>query len=107
MTARIEKVTPEWMSVAVCADPDLGSAWVRTRVFFPPASNSSYPERSDPEVWERAKALCGTCPVRSECLDHAIEHGEKDSVWGGLDPAERQVETRRRRRRLSRKKVSA
>lgn len=102
-----QQVTPGWMTAAACADPDRGSAWVRTRVFFPPTSNSAHPSASDPAVWDRAKAVCATCPVRSECLDHAIEHGEPDSVWGGLDPVERQVEFRRRRRRASRKKVSA
>lgn len=98
------KVTPEWMASAVCADPDLGSSWVRARVFFPPSSNSAAPASSDPGVWVRAKAVYASCPVRVECLDHAIEHGETDSVWGGLDPAERKIESRRRRRRLSTKK---
>lgn len=98
-----EKVTPEWMRSAACADRDLGSPWMRARVFYPPASNSAKPTESDPKVWDRAKSLCATCPVRTPCLDHAIGHGETDGVWGGLDPAERRLEARRVRRRSTRK----
>ncbi len=32
---------------------------------------------------ERAKALCGTCPVRSECLSGALRRREPCGVWGG------------------------
>lgn len=37
-----------------------------------------------------AKRVCGVCPVRRDCLDHAIrfrEHG----VWGGTTMEERAV----------------
>ena len=47
--------------------------------------------REDPELFfaesprdvELAKALCGTCPVRAECLSSAIERREPWGVWGG------------------------
>ena len=47
--------------------------------------------REDPELFfaespsdvELAKALCGTCPVRAECLASAIERREPWGVWGG------------------------
>lgn len=47
--------------------------------------------RADPELWfaespadvESAKALCGDCPVRSQCLDDALERREPWGVWGG------------------------
>ena len=63
----------------------------------------------DPELWfsevpgksriatehrEYAKAICGLCPVRQQCLDLAMAH-ESGSHWhrfgiyGGLTPAER------------------
>jgi WhiB family redox-sensing transcriptional regulator len=46
---------------------------------------------SDPELFfaespadvEFAKALCGTCPVRAECLAGALERREPWGVWGG------------------------
>ncbi|HEU5268212.1 MAG TPA: WhiB family transcriptional regulator [Jatrophihabitans sp.] len=36
-----------------------------------------------PEDLERAKALCGTCPVRRECLSGALHRREPCGVWGG------------------------
>lgn len=46
---------------------------------------------NDPELWfaespsdvEYAKALCIDCPVRSLCLDGALERHEPWGVWGG------------------------
>jgi len=43
-----------------------------------------------------AKAVCRGCPVRQQCLDHALEHDERFGVWGGLTEKER---SRLRRRR--------
>jgi WhiB family transcriptional regulator, redox-sensing transcriptional regulator len=36
-----------------------------------------------PEDVERAKALCGLCPVQSACLAGALQRGEPYGVWGG------------------------
>ena len=41
-----------------------------------------------------ALAICGICPVREECLDHALEMNERFGIWGGT--------TERARRRLGR-----
>jgi WhiB family transcriptional regulator, redox-sensing transcriptional regulator len=53
-------------------------------LFFP-LGNS---ERWDRSI-EQAKRICGGCPIRVDCLRHAIDHSEADGVWGGLTPAER------------------
>ena len=45
----------------------------------------------DPDLWfaddpadlEVAKALCGGCPLKAECLAGALERGEPWGVWGG------------------------
>jgi WhiB family transcriptional regulator, redox-sensing transcriptional regulator len=45
----------------------------------------------DPDLWfadspgelEVAKALCGDCPLKVECLAGAIERAEPWGVWGG------------------------
>jgi WhiB family redox-sensing transcriptional regulator len=45
----------------------------------------------DPDLWfadvpadlEVAKALCGGCPLKVECLAGAIERAEPWGVWGG------------------------
>jgi WhiB family transcriptional regulator, redox-sensing transcriptional regulator len=50
-----------------------------------------YPCQRRPELFfdtgdrglELAKELCGTCPVRHECLSEAIQRGEPHGVWGG------------------------
>ena len=31
---------------------------------------------------DKAKAICATCPVRIECLEHAVTVREK-GIWGG------------------------
>ena len=45
----------------------------------------------DPELWfsehpaelERAKTLCGDCPIRRQCLNEALDRAEPWGVWGG------------------------
>lgn len=49
-----------------------------------------------PELWQStdpgevavAQAICGICPARVPCGEHALEH-EETGVWGGLTWAER------------------
>lgn len=36
-----------------------------------------------PEDVEAAKALCGDCPIRTMCLEQALERREPWGVWGG------------------------
>jgi len=36
-----------------------------------------------PSELERAKALCGRCPIRAECLAGALRRAEPWGVWGG------------------------
>ncbi|NYH80029.1 WhiB family redox-sensing transcriptional regulator [Actinopolyspora biskrensis] len=56
-----------------------------------PSTNEYLPCRRDPDLWfaekpsdlERAKRLCGDCPIRSECLAGALSRGEPWGVWGG------------------------
>jgi WhiB family transcriptional regulator, redox-sensing transcriptional regulator len=47
-----------------------------------------------------AKAVCRRCQVTPECLSWAILTGQRDGIWGGLDPLERH-ELRRREARAS------
>ena len=44
----------------------------------------------------RAKAVCLTCPVRSECLSDALDNRVEFGVWGGMTERERRALLRRR-----------
>ena len=57
-----------------------------------PAAGLRLPCRTyDADLWfadtpaelERAKGLCGECPVRAECLAGALARREPWGVWGG------------------------
>lgn len=67
-----------WRRKAVCVG-------VASEVFFPPADDSG---QARPWSAEPARALCGTCPVREECLRWAVATRQPDGVWGGADPTE-------------------
>jgi WhiB family transcriptional regulator, redox-sensing transcriptional regulator len=57
-----------------------------------PRAGLNLPCRSgDADLWfaespvdlERAKALCGHCPIQAECLEGAVRRAEPWGVWGG------------------------
>jgi WhiB family redox-sensing transcriptional regulator len=56
-----------------------------------------YPEQGDQA--DEPKAVCRPCPVRAECLEHALRYREKFGVWGGC--------TERERRRIMRNRTQA
>lgn len=68
----------EWQLKALCTDTD-------PELFFP--------ERG--ELGKAAKRVCWSCEVRTECLNYAINHGERHGIWGGL--------TEQRRRELEKR----
>lgn len=75
---------PEWHDQAECRDMN----W---ELWFPLARTGS--DRRKKETAE-AKRICKPCPVRAECLDHALRFGEF-GIWGGLDEDERRAIRRR------------
>ena len=79
------KPVGEWADLAECRgiDPEL---------FHPKRGESA----------SAAKAVCRTCPVRAECLEHALVNLEKIGVWGGASERER-----RRMRAVKRQAVTA
>ncbi|MFJ3231149.1 WhiB family transcriptional regulator [Streptomyces sp. NPDC086787] len=68
----------EWVGRAVCrgSDPDV--------LFVEGAAQHA------------AKAVCTGCPVRTECLAHALDHQIEHGVWGGMTERERRSLLRRR-----------
>jgi WhiB family redox-sensing transcriptional regulator len=61
-----------WQARANCmgVDPDL---------FFPERGAST----------REAKEVCRGCVVRDECLEYALDNGEKFGIWGGMSERER------------------
>jgi len=58
-------------------------------VFFPPPQFERKHERAEREL--RAKDICSTCSVATDCLEYAIEIREPHGIWGGHNEAERRV----------------
>ncbi len=56
---------------------------------------SFFPDAEDVLAISRAKAVCSTCPVASECLTWAIETNQGEGVWGGHTSKERRSIRRR------------
>lgn len=72
----------EWIKHARCAGMD-------PEIFFTDHAEAAlqHPTRKVQAAWNKAKMICRECPVRLQCArDHL---GEKEGVWGGLDPAQR------------------
>jgi WhiB family transcriptional regulator, redox-sensing transcriptional regulator len=87
--ARLFTSEPEndWRAHAACKgiDPEL---------FF---SSEDLPDKRERiEREQAAKAICGHCSVRADCLAYAIAAGERYGIWGGLNPQERRAAARSR-----------
>ncbi len=76
----------DWRNRAVCRDVD-------PELFFPVGETGP----SAVQI-KAAQKVCQSCPVRTQCLNFALDSPEKDGVWGGISAEER----RRMRRRRSR-----
>ena len=47
-----------------------------------------FPEGADQK---RVRAVCGGCPVRSECLAEALDNRIEWGVWGGMTERQRRA----------------
>ncbi|MFC4243560.1 WhiB family transcriptional regulator [Gryllotalpicola reticulitermitis] len=61
-----------WQTDALCAQTD-------PEAFFPEKGGST----------RDAKKICGTCEVRAQCLEYALQNDERFGIWGGLSERER------------------
>jgi WhiB family redox-sensing transcriptional regulator len=76
-------------------DPDSVTGWMSegTCRLHPPAV--FFP--SDGAGVDRARAICGRCPVTERCLEYALENRIEHGVWGGASERERRRILRKRR----------
>lgn len=74
-------IQQDWTDHAACVGADPG-------VWFP--GKGAHSDRE-------AKRICGACPVRRDCLEHALENSEQFGIWGGLNEKERRAVKRSRR----------
>lgn len=59
----------EWKDDALCREVSL---------------DTHYP--AEAQDHSLAKRICARCPVRAECLEHALATNEHEGIWGGLTP---------------------
>jgi WhiB family transcriptional regulator, redox-sensing transcriptional regulator len=78
----VRTVKDVWQRHAACRGPEAA-------LFFAPTVPEPRPERDSREG--RAKAICATCPVQSECLEYALSIREPHGIWGGLNELERRL----------------
>jgi len=64
--------------------------------------NLFYTEPDEPDAEVEPKRICNGCPVKQECLNHALATNEKFGIWGGLN----EVERKKLRRTMKKKPVS-
>ena len=61
-----------WQADALCAQTD-------PEAFFPEKGGST----------RDAKKVCGSCPVKQQCLEYALSNDERFGIWGGMSERER------------------
>ena len=61
-----------WQTDALCAQTD-------PEAFFPEKGGST----------RDAKRICGSCDVRGDCLEYALQNDERFGIWGGMSERER------------------
>ncbi len=55
-----------------------------------PYSPNDFYTESGKKVTEEVKKMCRRCPVKDECLGHALAH-EKYGEWGGVSERKRRI----------------
>jgi len=70
----------DWQDAGLCRGMD-------SELFFSPESERGLVKRARVD---RAKEVCGRCPVLARCRSHALEAQEPYGVWGGTTPEERE-----------------
>ncbi|MGH8791047.1 MAG: WhiB family transcriptional regulator [Stackebrandtia sp.] len=72
----MQRTDPEWRMRGRCLSVD-------PETFFP--------EPQQNQTADAALALCSGCAVQASCLAWALDAGDRNGVWGGTTPRERQA----------------
>jgi WhiB family redox-sensing transcriptional regulator len=86
LDATAQPVEEEWRYNAACAGTE------DLNLFFPVGTGADAIVQT-----EAAKAVCGPCPVRAECLTFALDT-DQYGVWGGMSEDERRELKQKARR---------
>ena len=69
----------DWRDQALCRDTD-------PELFFPVGTTGKALVAID-----KAKSVCGECPVSLPCLDFALDTNQDAGIWGGMSEEERRT----------------
>lgn len=79
-----------WRRQGLCwPDPTLDGDELAAHVarWFP----ISYQRHGRPiPLVEQTRAVCSACPVQDQCLIYALDENERDGIWGGTTPRQRE-----------------
>lgn len=81
----------DWANQAACRNHN-------PELWFPPETGRGRWPRNNPNT-NHAKTICASCPVKTECLIHALNTHET-GIWGATTDLERD-ELRRRQERFN------
>lgn len=70
------ELVADWRARAACAG-------YPNTLFFPTSDGA------EEASIEKAKAVCGVCPVVEDCLQYALETNQRSGIWGGTSEKER------------------
>ena len=76
----------EWALEGLCNDADVD-------YWFPPSPKED--GRKAHLYVKEARRICGECPVKSACEEHAVNH-ENYGIWAGLSAKQLKEERKRR-----------
>lgn len=63
--------------------------WARSAACRDVGTAHMYPPPDRPDAMRAAVGVCLRCPVRLDCLRHALENREEFGVWGGTTAKQR------------------
>ena len=79
--------------------PDPDTSWMVDALCKEIGGDFWHPEKGQFDIVQIAKRVCNMCPVKQECLTHALDVGEPHGIWGGVTAVGRARMGMNRRRR--------